>query len=68
VGEREGYRQSEGAVGGYEPGLGFILAMVSLVYGGRQAGDWPFWRCEGVWCRGLSLAEAKRASLASWDG
>jgi hypothetical protein len=57
-----------GMVGGCEPGLGFILAPVCSVHGECRPCDWPFWRCYGVRCRGLGLAEAKWVTLASWYG
>jgi hypothetical protein len=43
-------------------------AVVLSDHGGCRGRHWSNQRCGVIRCCGLGLAEAKRASLASWDG
>jgi hypothetical protein len=47
---------------------GTDVTPVCLVHGGRRGRHWSKWQCGVMRCRGLGPGEAKRASLASWDG
>jgi hypothetical protein len=57
-----------GAVGACEFGSETYTGVVLSIHGGCRGRHWSNQRCGVIRCRGLGLAGAKRASIASRDG